>query len=492
MPLQIEKVGLEQYAPGGNARVQMLLIGGPGAGKTRTASFWPKPIYADCERGMASVADRGVHRAPITSSRDMLDLLAHLKLECTKPPNKRNYETLVIDTLDAYQRIVQDEWVQRERAPSFTGGEAWGYLDGKMQILMRRALNLDMNVVMLVHFEEKSLWGEDEVKTVIQMQGKMKNQAFNDFDLVGWLGTYWEANDEGERVKKRGITFEATPSKDFLKDRFHVMPDWVPINFTEADYTQLLDAVLSKIDDFEDTEVTEDVPEYDPRLDTSSTPQGMPVLEDVGGPLPPDGEAIPNLDEYKKSELQEMAEKVGVSIEDDEGKKLLKAELKDALEQHLRDQKAAEAENDAVPPQDSTPEQDAEAAEATTPEEALAAQGATESDVDDESEDAPEEPEDDDTDDAPEADEAEEADEEGTEPADEDQEEPESDDSDETPVEEEAEEADSSESESDDVCAQCGKSLEGENMDYVRLSEIKYRERLCNKDFHERRRKDQG
>jgi hypothetical protein len=56
MALLIQTTGLEDYAPGGTARVKVLNIGGPGAGKTRFSSFFPAPIFADCERGLASVA----------------------------------------------------------------------------------------------------------------------------------------------------------------------------------------------------------------------------------------------------------------------------------------------------------------------------------------------------------------------------------------------------------------------------------------------------
>lgn len=41
--------------------------------------FWPRPIFADCEGGRGSLADRNVPYAEIKNSQDMLDFLSHLK-----------------------------------------------------------------------------------------------------------------------------------------------------------------------------------------------------------------------------------------------------------------------------------------------------------------------------------------------------------------------------------------------------------------------------
>src|SRR3954463_15940094 len=102
MALKIRTTGLEQYAPGGTARLKMLCIGGPGAGKTRNAAFWPKPFYLSCEAGLASVADQKVPYVEINTSSDMLDALDYLKNESNKPEQFRSVGTVVVDTLDAF------------------------------------------------------------------------------------------------------------------------------------------------------------------------------------------------------------------------------------------------------------------------------------------------------------------------------------------------------------------------------------------------------
>jgi hypothetical protein len=263
MALLIQTTGLEDYAPGGTARVKVLNIGGPGAGKTRFSSFFPAPIFADCERGLASVADRKVPYVNINNSQDMLDLLAYLKADCRLPQDRRQYHTVVIDTLDAFQRKVKNEWMEINKKEVFTGYEAWGYLTTKTQLLMTRLLNLDMNVVCNVHFKDKTVKdnvsGRESHELMLQLQGETADTAFNDFDLVGWTGVYWESED-GQRVQKRGITFKPTPDKPFLKDRLHVTPDWLPITFSDSDYTNLFERIQARVEEMDAGEVLGEVP----------------------------------------------------------------------------------------------------------------------------------------------------------------------------------------------------------------------------------------
>jgi hypothetical protein len=338
MALLIQTTGIEDYAPGGKARVKVLVIGGPGVGKTRWSSYFPDPIYADCEGGLASVADRKVPYVRINSSEDMSDLLAHVKQECRQPAAQRKYQTLVIDTLDAYQRKVKDEWMLKEKKETFTGWEAWGYLNSRMQALMTRLLNLDLNVVVLVHFKDKTTTDDNTGKEThtlqLQVQGELGDTAFNDFDLVAWMGTYWEAVD-GERVQKRGLTFKATPDKPFLKDRLFVTPPWMEVTFADSDYTQLFDAIQSRIGDLSAGEVVGQIEAERPE------PSGFVIAPGaIGtGPLPGAGAPPPALtyQQMDKPTLTRLAREKGVTVAVD-GTPIrgntLKAELVAALEAH--------------------------------------------------------------------------------------------------------------------------------------------------------------
>jgi hypothetical protein len=341
LPLLIQTTGLEDYAPGGNARVKVLNIGGPGAGKTRFSSFFPAPIFADCERGLASVADRKVPYVNINNSQDMLDLLAYLKTECRLPQDKRQYHTIVIDTLDAFQRKVKNEWMEINKKEVFTGYEAWGYLTTKTQLLMTRLLNLDMNVVCNVHFKDKTVKdnvsGRESHELMLQLQGETADTAFNDFDLVGWTGVYWESED-GQRVQKRGITFKPTPDKPFLKDRLHVTPDWLPITFADSDYTNLFERIQARVQEMDAGEVLGEVPSAVPEAPSQfvMTPGAIGT-----GAMPATAPRDVPLQQLDKPTLMKKARDLGITTTV-EGTPIrantLKSELLAALEANLAGQ----------------------------------------------------------------------------------------------------------------------------------------------------------
>jgi hypothetical protein len=359
MALYIQTTGLDDYAPGGKARVKVLVVGGPGVGKTRWSSYFPDPIYADCEGGLASVADRQVAYSRINTSDDMLDLLAFLKQDGKQPVAKRTYQTIVVDTLDAFQRKVKNEWMEKEKKQVFTGWEAWGYLNSKMQLLMTRLLNLDMNVIVAVHYKDKTTKDDESGKEthtlMLQLNGELTDTAFNDFDLVGWMGVYWEAV-EGERVQKRGLTFKPTPDKPFLKDRLHVTPPWMEVKFAESDYTILFEAIQARIADLPTGEVVGEIPREVPEVSAFVIPPGAMS----SGPLPGAGVQAPlTYQQRDKPTLAKMCHDRGISTTVD-GVPLkgntLKNELIAALEANDAQRSASPATGPAAAPEDPAPE----------------------------------------------------------------------------------------------------------------------------------------
>lgn len=502
MPLTIKETGLEQYAPGGEANIKMMVIGGPGAGKTRTASFWPLPIYANCEDGLASVADRGVPYVDIASSDDMLEFLKYLKLECSKPKGQRKFATVVVDTLDSFQRKVKDEWIRQNNAASFGGFEAWGYLDAKMQMLMTRLLNLDMNVIVLCHYKDKT-WtegkGDNKVERhelMLQLQGDIKDSAFNDFDLVGWLGTYWESDEDLNRVQSRGLTFQPTPDRPFLKDRLNVTPEWMKVEFSEDDYFRLFNAFTSRLDELGEGGTVEEVGD----IPDESPISGEGVVSDLsGGPVPPQDPKEMPLDQLKKNDLLQMAREMP-GIKD----KVKSNMLKDELIQMIHDEREREKQQPAeekpeekegentqttqyadgsgskTEPKQASHDNDEPASADSTDVQGDTDAGAPASESDSSDSSVPQTPE--------------EAVENlqqglggtvisGEQSADED-----SPGGDSSAPAEHSHEGSSSGEQTERVCAQCGKSLADENHDYVKLSWIKYRELLCNQDYLERKK----
>jgi len=271
MTLVIKTSGWEDYLGEEGAYIKALIMGPPGAGKTRSASFWPKPIFADCEKGRMSIADRGVAYGEVRSGQQMDDLLEMVKRECAKGKHRR-WQTLVIDTVDSYQRIIIHERLLSEKKEGLQGWADWGHLDGKMTQFLEKMLNLPMHIVVNMHVKEttEDVAGSDGKLVIMQpkLKGDLRDQIPAEFDLVGYMDTYWAAVD-GERTLKRSIRWSPEPRYPILKDRSGQLPRFTDVTFSDADFQSIYDAIVGDyVDALPETsvlaEVGDPVAEADP------------------------------------------------------------------------------------------------------------------------------------------------------------------------------------------------------------------------------------
>jgi len=242
--LQIKQTGLDDYLAGGEGRIKVLIMGNPGAGKTRSASFWPKPLLADCEDGRMSVADRAIPYAAIKSIADMKALLTLAEEESKRPKDQQRFQTLIIDTLDAYQRIVMQEYLRTQKKSAMSGWQDWGFLDAEMVELVARLSGISMNVVANLHVKDTKVGGSDEgeggyLAKSPKLKGDFKEQVAAEFDLIGFMSTDWEAVN-GKRTLSRHIQWEPSPDVPISRDRSGQLPGVTPVTFTEEDYLGLL------------------------------------------------------------------------------------------------------------------------------------------------------------------------------------------------------------------------------------------------------------
>ena len=244
MTLIIRKTGFEDYFErSGGEYIKALILGQPDVGKTRSASFWPKALIADCEKGLMSVADRGVGAAQITSSADMKALVAKMRAQGRNP--NREFDTLVIDTIDSLQRIWMQERLREERKDQFGGWADWGWLEARSQGFLADLLSLPMHIVVNSHVKMHEI-GDDEDRSMIygiKLKGDLREQIPADFDLIGMMENRWEA-EKGKRVRRRHIRWHSDPLYPMLKDRSGRLPETTEVDFTEADFTRIRDAVI--------------------------------------------------------------------------------------------------------------------------------------------------------------------------------------------------------------------------------------------------------
>lgn len=276
MPLIIKTTGFEDYFDrSGGTYIKALIMGQPDVGKTRSASYWPRPIFADTEKGRMSLADRGVQYGEVTSSADMDALLTQLRQECMRP--SRRWDTFVVDTIDSYQRILIQERLRERRKESLSGWEDWGWLDSKMQSLIDRMLNLPMNIVCNMHVkdmgkDDTTMWGP-------KLKGDIRDQVAADFDLVGMMETGYEAVD-GVRTKIRTIRWHSEPQYPMLKDRSGKLPRLTEVEFSNNDYDRLFVHITGGLEALPQTVEVES-------LVTEDDEEAAPAPPDlVGGPMP--------------------------------------------------------------------------------------------------------------------------------------------------------------------------------------------------------------
>lgn len=245
MTLIIKTTGFDDYMGTDGAFLKVLVMGPPGSGKTRSASFWPRPIFADCDDGRMSIADRGVAYGEVRTGEHMDSLLTQLALECRKPVKDRRWQTFVVDTLDFYQRALINERLEAEQKASMNGWQDWGYLDGKMTQFVEKLQNLPMNIVVNLHVKEVTETIDDTDVTYItpKLKGDIRDQIAAEFDLVGFMRTNWAAVD-GERTLVRSIQWSPEPRFPILKDRSGRLPKTTKVDFTEGDYLRIYNAIV--------------------------------------------------------------------------------------------------------------------------------------------------------------------------------------------------------------------------------------------------------
>jgi len=283
MSLVIKTTGWADYMdPAGGSWIKALITGAPDVGKTRSAAFWPKPIFMDCEDGRMSLADLAVPYGRVRSTADANALIEQLKFDMKRPPEKRKYLTLVIDIIDHYQKLAISERLQAERKEALSGWADWGWLDGHMQQFIEKVLNLEMNVVVNCHFKNVTE-GEEDAKKVTQqlrLKGDVSNWLLEEFDLIGMMEVSYKA-EKGERVRQRHIRWHNEPAFPLLKDRSGSLPQFTEVDFTADDYQRIWDCLMSRVDSLPASQDVEtiDVPE-DPSVQAAP-----PDVE--GGPVDP-------------------------------------------------------------------------------------------------------------------------------------------------------------------------------------------------------------
>lgn len=233
MGLIVKRAGADEYG----RSLKALIAGDPGAGKTRISSTFPNPFYANVEGGLMSVADRQVPYTDITSSEDLNALLQVLRQTPKARENvlKVPVSTVIIDTLDAVQKLLIDERKRNEKKESMAIAD-WGWLGDQLRMIVRNYRNLDLNVIFTCHLKtvEDSESGQTFVKPALQ--GAMGDEIAAYVDIAGLLkASPKSVVKDGKAVRTLQRLLQTGPDArhPWLKDRSGKLEIELEMNLTD-------------------------------------------------------------------------------------------------------------------------------------------------------------------------------------------------------------------------------------------------------------------
>lgn len=312
MALRILTTGLENYLPGGGNYLKVLVLGITGSGKTTFASWAPKPIFAACEAGLSSVARKRLPFGEVNTSQDMIELLEMLKVDSRRPSTSRQYQTLCWDTVDGLQRKIKLEWCEISGKSIFEGRSAWAHLDSKMNAILTRVINLQMNVVATAHLRDKVIRDdEDERETheyMIRVQGSLGDTLPDEFDIVGLAEKRWTAS-EGQRTEERVLTFTSTPKFPMLKNRLGIQPSTFVLKNAQSDWDRLYSGMQQGAEGLLPMSMIEEVPSLP---DNQPSAVAVTPAQTKSGPVPPQPAAIIDYRLLDKKTLVTLCRERGV------------------------------------------------------------------------------------------------------------------------------------------------------------------------------------
>jgi hypothetical protein len=199
-------------------QVKFVIYGESGSGKTVFASTWPRPVFLDLDKGMASIR-REVHRFPINTWEDLSEVCGMLR------DQPHPFKTVVLDSLNELQKLAMRNVVEtytsvRRSYDNLPGIGDYGKMLADADGVIRFLRALPLNIVLITQVANR-VFETDPVQP--QLTGK--NSARDLCRMVDIVGFIDKTDSEGGGPKTRVLTFEGV--NYVTKDRSGVLPSKV-------------------------------------------------------------------------------------------------------------------------------------------------------------------------------------------------------------------------------------------------------------------------
>ena len=168
-----------------NVKLIGLIYGQPGVGKTSVALSSPKPLLIDFDNGALRV-ERQYRVATLQTKNynDFLNILGEKNLQFLN-----DYETIVIDTIGKMLDNMADYLIIKDSRLKQTDGslsmKGWGSLKKEFQILFKKLINLNKNIIFVAHEKEEKV-GDQIIKRP-DIAGSSGKDVVKELDFMGYM-----------------------------------------------------------------------------------------------------------------------------------------------------------------------------------------------------------------------------------------------------------------------------------------------------------------
>lgn len=301
--------------------IKAVVQGAPKSGKTTFLSTFPNVVIADVEHeqgGLMSIAHKNVPYVEIDTSHTLRTLKTilgddSLRAKAASQLGMSTIESVAIDTLDEFQRILKKERLEKTKGKDFKRDD-WGWLLEEMRAIINGFVALPLNVVFTVH-TKLSVIDEDTSIMVPALQGAIGDE------LPGMVGFALETtkrkaiDTKGNSFTQYQLQVEGDEKSPHLGNRAGgrlprmIEPDFAVLHKAVYEGIQIAQTQNVDFDSGDTTPVSSSDPAAAPSApeqgasETSAQPQGeaAPAPVDTTEPPPADPPAgAPAEDDQEK------------------------------------------------------------------------------------------------------------------------------------------------------------------------------------------------
>lgn len=285
--LEIQITGLEP-----ERNLKALICGDAGAGKTLISSTFPNPLFAACEPGLLSLRKRRVPYQIIKSPAQMDEIVKG----CRQSPEVREgifgvpVDTLVIDTVDAFQKVLKRQKLS-ELGKTSLDMQGWGWLGETMRSYLAAWQGLEMNVVLTCHLKETKDEETGKIFYVPNIEGGSRDDLPAAFDIAAILKASTTSVVSGNSTEQKITRVLCTAPNSYstwLKDRSGSLPPELKVDL-ENDFRNISELVFADLADLDAME--EELREQQDRISEAAV-KAMVVADAVEEVVKPESDTV--------------------------------------------------------------------------------------------------------------------------------------------------------------------------------------------------------